>query len=62
MTHKVAPSQDGVFNFGEFELVPHRRLLARNGKPWRRGSRALDLLLVLVENAGNVIAKDDLIS
>lgn len=62
MTHKVAPSQDGVFNFGEFELVPQRRLLARNGKPLRIGSRALDLLLVLVENAGNVIAKDDLIS
>ena len=62
MTHETAPSQGGGFSFGDFELVPQRRLLARYGKPVKIGSRALDLLVVLVENAGNVITKDDLIS
>src|SRR5262245_8754825 len=61
MTHEIAPSQDGVFSFGDFELVPKRRLLLREGRPVRIGSRALDVLVALVENAGNVIAKNDLI-
>jgi DNA-binding winged helix-turn-helix (wHTH) protein len=61
MTQEIAPSQDGVFSFGNFELLPKRRLLTRDGKPVKIGSRALDLLVVLVENAGNVIAKNDLI-
>ena len=61
MTHEIPPSQDGVFSFGNFELLPKRRLLTRDGKPVKIGSRALDLLVVLVENAGNVIAKNDLI-
>ena len=62
MTHEIAPSQDGVFSFGNFELVPKRRLLSRDGKPVRIGSRALDLLVALVEDAGTVITKHDLIS
>jgi DNA-binding winged helix-turn-helix (wHTH) protein len=61
MTQEVAANRDGVLSFGSFELVPNRRLLSRDGKPVRIGKRALDLLFVLVENAGNVIANNDLI-
>jgi predicted ATPase/DNA-binding winged helix-turn-helix (wHTH) protein len=43
-------------------LNPARRLLERGAVPLRIGSRALDLLIVLVERAGTVVSKDDLIS
>ena len=62
MMNAAFPNQEAVFAFGRFELIPRQRLLSRDGKPVRIGSRALDLLVVLVENAGNVIAKSELIS
>jgi DNA-binding winged helix-turn-helix (wHTH) protein len=49
-----------VFRFGSFELFPVRRLLVREGRPVRLGSRALDLLVALVERAGHVVTKDEL--
>ena len=51
-----------VFRFGNFELTPTRRLLSREGRTVKLGSRALDLLVALVESAGTVVTKDDLIS
>ena len=61
MTNASFPNQEAVFIFGRFELVPKRRLLLRDGKPVKIGSRALDLLVVLIEHAGDVIATDELI-
>lgn len=49
-----------VFRFGSFELSPVRRLLSRHGRPVKLGSRALDLLVALVERAGHVVTKDEL--
>jgi DNA-binding winged helix-turn-helix (wHTH) protein len=49
-----------VFRFGSFELAPVRRLLSRGGRPVKLGSRALDLLVALVERAGHVVTKDEL--
>jgi DNA-binding winged helix-turn-helix (wHTH) protein len=48
---------EAVFRFGPFELVPLRRFLSRDGHAIRVGSRALDLLVVLVENAGKIVDK-----
>ncbi|MET0222477.1 MAG: winged helix-turn-helix domain-containing protein, partial [Tardiphaga sp.] len=48
--------------FGPFKLYPGRRLLERDAVPQRIGSRALDLLIVLVERAGSVVSKDDLVA
>lgn len=53
---------NAMFRFGPFELIPARRLLSKDGHALRVGSRALDLLIVLVENAGRVVEKDDLIA
>ena len=50
------------YAFGSFELVPDRQLLLRNGVPVRLGGRALDILTVLVEHAGEVVGKRDLIA
>jgi len=48
--------------FGPFLLSPDERLLQRDGVPVRLGGRALDLLVVLVENAGAVVNKNDLLA
>src|SRR5215813_15579181 len=54
--------EDVVFRFGGFELFPVRRLLSRDGRTVKLGSRALDLLVTLVERAGRVVTKDELMS
>jgi predicted ATPase/DNA-binding winged helix-turn-helix (wHTH) protein len=48
--------------FGPFRLLPAQRVLLENGKPLRLGSRALDLLIVLTERAGELVGKDELIA
>jgi DNA-binding winged helix-turn-helix (wHTH) protein len=53
---------DVVFRFEKFELIPGRRLLARDGRVVKVGSRAFDLLVALVERAGKVVRKDELVS
>jgi DNA-binding winged helix-turn-helix (wHTH) protein len=51
-----------VFSFGPFRLLPAERLLTENGRPVRLGSRAFDILVILVERAGNVVAKNDIMT
>jgi predicted ATPase/DNA-binding winged helix-turn-helix (wHTH) protein len=48
-------------SFGPFRLNPTRRVLLRDGKPLRLGSRALDLLIALVDNGKDLISKEDLL-
>jgi len=50
------------FAFGSFRLIPAQRMLLEDGKPLRLGSRALELLIALVEHAGETIQKDQLIA
>ena len=45
-----------TFAFGPFRLFAAERRLEKDGKPVRLGSRALDLLIVLVECAGEVVS------
>ena len=51
-----------TFAFGAFRLIPAQRMLLDDGKPLRLGSRALDVLITLVEGAGETIHKDRLIA
>jgi predicted ATPase/DNA-binding winged helix-turn-helix (wHTH) protein len=51
-----------VFTFGSFRLVPAQRTLLDDGKPLRLGSRALDILITLVERTGETISKEELIA
>jgi DNA-binding winged helix-turn-helix (wHTH) protein len=53
---------DQVVSFGVFELFPPRRLLLKAGRPLPLGSRAFDILNVLIERAGEIVSKDELIS
>src|SRR5277367_3965482 len=50
-----------VLTFGPFRLLPAERRLEKDGRPLRIGSRALDLLVVLVERAGEVVPKGELL-
>lgn len=49
-------------SFGPFTLSPTERLLVRDGVPVRLGGRALDLLIALVDAAGETVSKKDLIA
>ncbi len=49
-------------SFGPFHLVPAQQLLLEGDQPVRLGSRALDILIALVENAGELVSKDDLVA
>ena len=53
---------DGEISFGSFRLRPSQQLLLDDDKPIPIGARALDLLITLVERAGDVVTKDELIS
>ena len=51
-----------AISFGPFRLLAERRLLIEGDKPVRVGSRAFDILTALVERAGEVVSKDELIA
>ena len=48
------------FAFGPFRLYPRERLLLEGDEPARLGSRALDVLIALVERAGELVSKQEL--
>jgi predicted ATPase/DNA-binding winged helix-turn-helix (wHTH) protein len=51
-----------VFEFGQFRLFPASRLLIAANQPVRLGARAFDILLALVERAGEPVSKDTLVA
>lgn len=54
-------SQAPQFAFGPFVLYPTERRLLRDGAEVAIGSRALDILIALVEHAGSVVGKKALV-
>jgi DNA-binding winged helix-turn-helix (wHTH) protein len=51
-----------VTAFGPFRLSPVARTLEKNGTPVKLGSRALDILIVLVERAGEIVGQKELMA
>ena len=51
-----------AYKFGAFDLCVGRRLLTESGRPVQVGSRALDILGVLVAHAGEIVSKDAIIA
>lgn len=51
-----------MFNFAQFQLIPARRALLESEVPVSLGGRAFDILSLLVERAGDVVSKDELIA
>jgi predicted ATPase/DNA-binding winged helix-turn-helix (wHTH) protein len=52
---------DYSLSFGPFRLHPKRRVLFREGEQLRLGSRALDLLIALVDAGKELISKEELL-
>src|SRR5258706_7713977 len=61
MEKATAQTKDGL-SFGPFNLVPSERLLTKGGVPIQLGTRALDILIVLISTPNEVVSKKDLIS
>jgi DNA-binding winged helix-turn-helix (wHTH) protein len=55
-------SGENAFLFGSFRLLPRQRLLLSGDEPVRLGGRALDILIALVERAGDLVSKDELMA
>src|SRR5258706_5379552 len=54
---------DGLaISFGPFRLLAAQRLLLEGDTPVRLGSRAFDILAALVERAGEVVGKEELVA
>jgi predicted ATPase/DNA-binding winged helix-turn-helix (wHTH) protein len=53
---------DTVYRFGAFELLKDRQLLFYAGTPVHVGSRALSILALLVERAGALVTREELIA
>src|SRR5688572_8761742 len=49
------------YAFGDFAMDTRERRLFRGNEPVPLGGKAFDVLLVLVQHAGNVVAKDELL-
>jgi DNA-binding winged helix-turn-helix (wHTH) protein len=54
------PHDGGAVQFGEFCLEPATRTLTREDAPVHLGARALDILIALIERAGQVVSKAEL--
>ena len=56
------PAANTTLEFGRFCLLVHQRQLVADGVPINLGTRAFDLLLVLLEADGSLVTKDELLN
>jgi Tol biopolymer transport system component/DNA-binding winged helix-turn-helix (wHTH) protein len=50
----------GVYQFGPFSLDPSERMLYKNGVPVKLTPKSFDILLLLVQNSGRLLTKNQL--
>ena len=55
------PTRNSTFRFGAFELQPGERRLLAGGEAVAVGPRAFDLLVALVQRAGQLVTKEELL-
>jgi FixJ family two-component response regulator/DNA-binding winged helix-turn-helix (wHTH) protein len=58
---EVSARGDAVIRFGRFRVLPRARQLLVDGQPVELGSRAFDLLMVLIRAAGAVVTKNEIV-
>jgi predicted ATPase/DNA-binding winged helix-turn-helix (wHTH) protein len=51
-----------TLKFGRFQVLPRRREFLAEGVPVPLGSRAFDVLMVLIEAGGELVTKDEILS
>src|SRR5258705_10786557 len=57
----ASPAPPEHYRFGPFELEPDKRRLLKDGATISLRPRAFDLLLTLVDHAGHLVTKDELL-
>ena len=62
MFYDATEAGEPVLAFNSFRFFPARRMLYEDDRPLRLGSRAIDILHVLLERAGETVTKDQLIA
>ena len=62
LVHNMENISGQEFIFGSFRLVPQRRMILRDGVPLRLGGRAREILIALVERAGEIVTKRELLA
>ncbi|NUT76098.1 transcriptional regulator [Pseudomonas sp. C1C7] len=55
-------SLEKAVHFGPYRIYPAQRLVMEADQPLRLGRRAMDILLILLEHAGNVVSKQQLMA
>ncbi len=55
-------NQTHTYSFLDFELIPHQRLLLKNKIPVNLSKKSHDILLFLLQSAGSVVEKDQMIN
>jgi predicted ATPase/DNA-binding winged helix-turn-helix (wHTH) protein len=55
-------SPEQAVHFGPYRVYPGQRLVLEADQPLRLGRRAMDILLILLEHAGDVVSKQQLIA
>ena len=61
--HEASPSTaDATIEFGRFRLLMRRRQLHADGVPVELGTRAFDVLVVLIDADGALVTKDELLA
>jgi hypothetical protein len=59
---EISTSGDAVIRFGRFCVLPRARQLLVDGQPLELGSRAFDLLMVLIRSPGTIVTKNEIVS
>src|SRR5260370_18475847 len=60
--HQVGPSAaDTTLEFGRFCILTRRRQLLADGVPVELGTRAFDLLMVLIDAGGALVTQEELL-
>src|SRR5258706_15969594 len=57
----ASPGPPQPYRFGPFELQPDKRRLLKDGETISLRPRAFDLLVALVDRAGQLVTKDELL-
>ena len=59
---ETASAAPAMVSFGPFRLLPTQFLLLENDTPVSLGSRALEILIALLERRGELVSKQDLMA
>jgi DNA-binding winged helix-turn-helix (wHTH) protein len=62
MDDRSPSATEAVLEFDRFRVLVRRRQLLADGVPVELGTRAFDLLLVLIRAGGRLVSKDELLS